>query len=247
MNIFQRIAERIRAYDDTHNFTCDICAREVFAGERICEKCRLALPWNDGNICPLCGRKVIEEGICLECKYKRLSVDKARSPLLHEGEAARLVVRCKRGKKYLYRALAELTFPLIASEFADSEALVYVPMTERAEKKRGYNQSRLLAEELSSLSGLPVLDVVIKQRETEPQKSLGRTEREKNLERCFHLISRSAVKGKTILLVDDTLTTGATVGELADTLKRGGAKKVYALTVTSVQNKTPFGKPPKGE
>lgn len=238
MNIFQRIGEAIRRYDDTHNFTCDLCGREVFGGERVCDKCRKILPWNDGNICPLCGRKVGEPGICLECKQKRLMVDKARSPLLHEGEAARIVVRAKK-QKYFYRTAAELMFPLL-DEFG-ADAFIFVPMTERAQKKRGYNQSRLIAEELSRLSGIPVLDAVSKIHETGAQKSLGRTEREKNMEGSFHVTDRKGVKNKNLLIIDDTLTTGSTVSELATVLKRAGAKEVNALTLTSVHDKRPFG------
>ena len=238
MNIFQRIGEGIRRYDDTHNFTCDLCGREVFGGERVCERCRAALPWNDKNICPLCGRRVGEPGLCLDCKKKRLMVDKARSPLLHEGEGARIVYRAKR-RKYFYRTQAELMLPLI-DEFAP-DALVFVPMTQRAEKKRGYNQARLVAEELSRQSGIPMLDAVQKTRETGLQKSLGRAEREKNVEGCFHVSDRKGVKGKRLLIIDDTLTTGSTVSELASVLKRAGAKEVYALTHTSGYDKHPFG------
>ncbi len=244
MNFFEAICERIRRYDDTHNFTCDICAREVFAGERVCAQCKKTLPYNNGHICPLCGRKVLEEGICLECKQKPPKV-KARSVFLHEGEAARLVVRFKKGKKYLYRAAAELALPLFEREFSDTDAIIFVPMTEKARKKRGYNQSRLFAEELARRAEKPVIDAVSKRRETNAQKFLGREEREHNLEGCFHADKRAVFKDKTICIVDDTFTTGATVNELADVVLRAGAKKVYALTLTSVQNKTPFGKPPK--
>ncbi len=165
-------------------------------------------------------------------------VDKARSPLLHEGEAARIVVREKK-QKYFYRTAAELMFPLL-DEFGP-DAFVFVPMTEKAEKKRGYNQSRLIAGELSRRSGIPVLDAVTKLRETGAQKALGRTEREKNLEGCFHVADRKGVKNKNLLIIDDTLTTGSTVSELATVLKRAGAKEVNALTLTSVYDKHPFG------
>ncbi len=238
MNIFQKISEAVRKYDDAHNFTCDLCGREVFGGERVCAQCRKGLPWNDKNICPLCGRKVGEPGVCLECKKKRLVVDKARSPLLHEGEAARIVYRAKR-QKYFYRTAAELMAPLL-DEFG-ADALVFVPMTERAYKKRGYNQSRLIAEELSRRSGIPLLDAVKKTRDTGEQKELGRTEREKNLEGCFHVFDRKGVRNKKLLIIDDTLTTGSTASELASVLKRAGAKEVDALTLTSVYDKHPFG------
>ena len=68
MKLFDFLSEKIKRYDDTHNFTCDVCEREVFAGERVCDKCLKALPLNNGEVCPLCGRKVGEAGVCLDCK-----------------------------------------------------------------------------------------------------------------------------------------------------------------------------------
>lgn len=240
-----KIVGFINKYDDTHNFTCDVCGREVFEGERVCEKCKKELPYIGERRCPFCGRRVKEAGTCLECKQKPLEADKARSVFTHEGEAARLIVRYKRGDKFLYRTLAELAFPLLMKEFPDSELITSVPMTGKAQKKRGYNQSKLLAEELAKRSSIPYLDAAIKRHETPSQKFLDRKEREKNLKGCFHIVDREAVKGLTVLIIDDTLTTGSTVSELADRLKRAGAKTVYALTVTSVEYKDVFGKSPK--
>lgn len=248
---FKRLRARwikaVEDYDDTHNFTCDFCGREVFGGERVCKDCMRQLPWNDGEICPFCGRKVGEAGACLECKEKPLVTKKARSAFTHEGEAMRLVHRFKNEKKYLVRTAAELLFPILQKEFPEADAVTFVPMTARDEKKRGYNQSKLLAKRLADLSGKEFLDAAVKQRQTTEQKTLGRREREKNLERCFHVTDRKAVKRKSILIVDDTLTTGATSSSLADAFLRAGAREVNLITITSVQKKNPFGIPPNEE
>ena len=242
-DLFVSFREKIGRYDDTHNFTCDVCGREVFGGERICTPCNRTLPYNLGSICPFCGRKVKEEGTCLDCKEKPLTVRFARSCFTHEGEAARLVSRFKKGEKYLYRTLADIAEPLLRSAFPKECAVAYVPMTERAEERRGYNQSRLLAEELVRRSGRELLDVVEKPKETPQQKSLGRREREKNLEGVFRVSDRKAVKGKSIVIIDDTMTTGATASELASVLLKAGAKDTYLLTITSVEKKNVYGKP----
>ncbi len=240
--LFAWVRKKLDRYDDGHNFTCDVCGREVFGGERVCAACMGTLPFSGKTVCPFCGRRVKEAGACLECKKKPLGVEKARSVFVHEGEAVRLVLRFKRGEKYLCRTAAELALPLLAEEFPDIDLLTFVPMTEKAEKKRGYNQSRLFAEELSKRSGIPLWCGAVKQRETGAQKMLGRDAREKNLERCFHVNDRKGLKDKRVLIVDDILTTGATVSELANTFKRAGAAKTFALTLTSVENKHPFGK-----
>lgn len=239
------LAERLRRYDDAHNFTCDICGREVFANERICSRCAPLLPWNNGTVCPLCGRKIKEEGVCLECKQKPLGAEKARSVFTYEGEAARLVIRFKRGAKYLYRTLCEQALPLLEREFSEAEAITFVPMTKKAQRKRGYNQSELLAKELARRSGKPFLECAVKKAETQSQKLLGRRERAHNLEGCFRAENRKAWEGKKLLIVDDTMTTGATVGELASVLKRAGAHSVFVLTIASVEYRDAFGKPPQ--
>lgn len=234
---FARMTERLNAYDASHNFTCDLCGREVFENERLCNACRTALPKID-LCCPFCGRRVREEGVCLECKKQPLAALKARSCFTHEGGAAALVLRFKKGEKYLVHTLAEEMAPLLEREFPDCDALTFVPMTKKAERARGYNQSRLLAEELSRRTGRELLDVAEKRKETKAQKTLGRAAREENLKGAFHLARRKAVRGRRILLVDDTMTTGATAGELASLLTRAGAERVCLLTFTSVEDRT---------
>ncbi len=240
-NFFTKLKSALGRYEREHNFTCDICGREVFENERVCADCCRRLPHNT-LFCPLCGRKVGEAGLCLDCKQKSLVVKKARSCFLHEGEAARLVVRFKRGQKYLFRTLCDFLLPLMQREFSEADALTFVPMTEKAEKARGYNQSYLLAEELSRRSGIELLSPAVKRRETAAQKFLGRADRAENLKGCFHIHDRKCVRGRRILIVDDTLTTGATCDELAGALLRADAAEVYMITVTSVPKKDPFGK-----
>lgn len=217
------------------NFTCDVCGREVFDGERICGPCFKALPRIE-TFCPFCGRKVGEAGICIDCKDKLPQFDRARSVFTHEGEAARLVVRFKRGQKYLYETLSDFLLPLL-KEFPEANALTYIPMTEKATKRRGYNQTSLLAQRLSEMCGLPLICPAEKIRDTDSQKFLSRKEREENLKGCFRLIDRPAVWGKRLILIDDTMTTGATLNELSMLYKKAGAERVYAITVTSVPYK----------
>lgn len=241
MNLIRFLQEQISRYDDTHNFTCDNCGREVFDGKRLCGVCKDELPYNNGTVCPLCGRRVRESGVCLECKQKPLGTKKARSVWLHEGDAARLVRLFKSGSKYLYRLFAEELAPLVVREFESADALTFVPMTKRAERQRGYNQTRLIAEELAKRTGKEFISAAEKKRETADQRELTRGEREENMKGAFRVTDRGAVKGKRILIVDDTLTTGATAGALAHVLKKAGAAAVYLVTVTSVEKKEPFG------
>lgn len=233
-----RVAKRLRL----PNYTCDVCGREVFDGARICDACLSAMPRIE-LCCPLCGRKVKEAGVCMECKARRLAAEKCRAVFTHEGEAARLVTRYKGGARYLREAIADLMLPVLEREFSDTDALVPVPMTDAARRRRGFDHARLIAEALSARSGKPVLSAVVKQKETAQQKTLSRREREKNLEGCFHVRDRAAVRDKTLLIIDDTLTTGATIHALAGVLLRAKAKRVCALTLTGVEQRHPFGVP----
>lgn len=218
------------------NFTCDICSREIFGAERVCKPCRDALPWNCGEICICCGRRELQTGLCIECKATRPDFDLARSVFVYEAEAMGLVLRFKRGEKYLAETLTQFLLPMLG-EFADADALTFVPMTEKAEKTRGYNQSKLLAELLAKGSGLELLSSVSKLRDTPPQKSLTLKQRRENLKGCFKITDKKSFRDKKVVLIDDVLTTGVTASELARCIKKAGATRVYVLTVASVPNK----------
>ena len=243
MRGLSRLKEAIRAWlhgsAREENFTCDVCGREVFGGERICAECEKALPVIRLG-CPVCGRRVREAGVCAACKQHRPVPGKVRSRFVYEGDAMRLVWRYKQGERYLAGTLAGQMLPLLG-EFPGTQALVPVPMTSRAKRRRGFDQTLLLAERLSERSGIPVLRTAEKVRDTPAQKTLTRRERADNLKGCFRVADRRGVKGKCLLIVDDTYTTGATVDELAAVLLRAGAKEVNAGTVTSVEDKSPYG------
>ena len=218
------------------DFTCDICGIETFGGN-ICPDCLKTLTFNDEHTCPICGRKTILPGICMECKAHIPLFKKAVSPLVYDGGATVLIAKFKNGDGYLSEYFANLMAEAI-KEMPKADGIVYVPMTKKAIVKRGYNQTELLANSLSKLINVPVLkDVVIKQKETDEQKSLSRKERAKNLEGCFKVENTDQIKGKKLLLVDDVLTTGATADAMCKKLLSAGADCVYFVTVASVEYK----------
>ena len=241
MKLIEYIRQKISDYDDTHNFTCDNCGGELFDGKRLCNQCRERLPYNNGLVCPFCGRRVKEEGTCLDCKQKPLEVVKARSLFLYEGDAAKLILAFKTGKKYLHRTFVEGMLPIVEREFQDADTLTFVPMTKKAERRRGYNQSELLAKGLKKATGKPLCSAVTKKRENADQRTLSRQEREENMKNVFAVTDKKQVQGRKILIVDDTLTTGATASALAHVLKKAGAAAVYLITVASVEKQAPFG------
>ena len=112
--------------------------------------------------------------------------------------------------------------------FGELDAITFVPMSRAELKKRGFNQSLLLARLLAKLICVPLRGSIEKVRPTEPQVTLSAKERRRNLRGAFRL--RRAGKG-SILIVDDIYTTGSTVDERGRLLKDGGYGTVYVLTV----------------
>lgn len=217
-------------------FTCDICGVETF-GDNLCPQCRKTVSFNNGTVCPVCGRKNAVPEICTECKAVLPKFEKAVSPLVYENGTVALIAKFKNGEGYLKEYFAELIEEKLAP-LPRFDGIVYVPMTAKAERKRGYNQSKLLAESVSKRLGVPViLNAVVKTADTDEQKTLTRKERAENLKSCFKVEKREEIKGKSVLLVDDVMTTGATADALCERLLKASAKKVYFAAVASVEFK----------
>ena len=233
------IISRIRDIFFPENLTCACCGADLYADQPFCPHCLKELPFNHGFICDKCGRSIKEDyPVCLECKANMPAFDTARSAFRYEGELVRMIKEFKTGGKYLASVFAEYMYTYVLAQFSDADFAVFVPMTEKDEKKRGYNQSELLAEKVCERSGLKLeREIIVKTRETGAQKELTRKERAENMEGSFRVHNRVACRGKNILIIDDVLTTGATAGALAKTLYGAGADKVYLLTIASVMDK----------
>lgn len=218
------------------NFTCELCGREIFDDSRFCERCREEIVFNNGATCSKCGRKTKVSLLCLDCKDKAPLYDKAVSALSYSEGVQKLIISFKEGKTYLKRYFADLVAEK-CKDFTDAEAVCFVPMTAAAERRRGYNQSQLLAKELAKRLNLPLLNyAVVKVKNTASQKSLTKRERSTNLKSVFKA-DKEIVSGKTLIIVDDVLTTGATAEAMCEALKKSGAVKIYFATVASVEYK----------
>lgn len=218
-------------------FTCEVCGVELFGGregDRFCDLCKPEIHFNDKTRCPVCGRRFVYNEVCFECKNKPPVFTRAVSAFVYDGHMPHLILKFKNGAKYLKDFFAEEIYKRL-DDFPEFDGIVYVPMTAMELFNRGYNQSRALANSLSRLIGVPVIKkAVIKTERTKHQKNLNRAEREKNLLSCFE-VDEPAVRGKTLLVVDDVLTTGATLNAVSAALYKAGCERVYAATVASVE------------
>lgn len=223
-------------------WTCAACGAELFEEGYFCPECLKTLPFNREEICAHCGRHVkTAESYCDTCRNFEVDIDLGRSAFDYTGEIPRLIKNFKyKNRRYLAKIFAHELMPLAYKNFPKADVMVYVPMTDRAKRKRGYNQTELLANELSSLTGLPVSQALIKRKDTARQATLDRTKRMRNLEGTFALTDKTAFDGKRVIIIDDVTTTGATAEVIAKLLKKHGAAEVYLLTVASVSKKRKF-------
>ena len=112
------------------------------------------------------------------------------------------------------------------------EILIPVPMHRRKKRCRGYNQAELLAEEISRLTGIRAEKNVLRcTRMHSEQKMLSRKDRRKNLKGCFAVSEECQKQFARVLLVDDVYTTGSTLDEIADVLKRAGVKQIFFVVL----------------
>lgn len=236
---------KFRARFSERGYTCDLCGREVFEypKARLCRDCEKKIPKNDKLCCPVCGRKTITDGVCLNCKASRPVFEKGLSPFVYDGLAASAINRLKNGQRYLAFLLAERMAETFLREIEDAAnkdnaVIVCVPMTEKSKRKRGYNQAAELARIVSELSGIPFReDLLVKTKETSQQKKMTARERVENVAGAFRVHERKECRGKICVLVDDIMTTGATGNELSRLLYGAEARSVIFLTAASLSER----------
>ena len=202
--------------------------------------------------CMLCGMPLSreEEDICGECRGKVLLntapprldkgafFDKAAAGLWYEKEVRKAVQGLKYREKQNYaRPLARVMAYAFEHKLGEAvDCITFVPTNPSTLRKRGYNQAELLAEELAVFLEKPCLHMLEKTRETRAMHGLRPEERRANVLGAYRLCCQaSQVSGKRILLVDDILTTGATLSECSRMLKMAGAEKVFCLCAAAAR------------
>lgn len=180
---------------------------------------------------------VMDEAVfCRDCSQgkRHFYVAKAAGP--YENELKDAVQKLKyTGRKGLAEHLAGLMYQTLENDwrFFAAQVIAAVPLSPKRLRQRGFNQSDLLAYRLAEKMKISWLPILKKTRETPPQAGLNRAEREENLRDAFQLTEPAVVKGKTILLVDDVITTGFTLNSVSETLIRGGAATVICIAAAA--------------
>jgi ComF family protein len=220
---------------------CLACGTEIDDPLGLCAGCWGELQFLGAPCCRCCGfplpHTAIEAPLCASCSRRPPDFDRARAALRYDARSAGLVLRFKRGSRlegvplfarWMHHAGEEL--------LADADLILPVPLHRWRLLRRGFNQSAMLAKRLSTLAGLPWSPgVLLRQRATKSQQGLGAAARLENIKASAFRVRRpDRVAGARILLVDDVLTTGATVSACTTALRRAGATAVDVLTLARV-------------
>ena len=221
------------------NCSCAACGREIFSGELFCPACGEKLRRNDRRFCERCGMPTAaEERFCIRCAEGVHYFERAYSAYLYDDGIKPMLRRYKEnGEKWLGRVFAQMLCSYMREYGIEADVLTFVPLTERKRKKRGYDQSQVLAAELSRLTGIPWEKMLEKVRETPAQKELNFAERRRNLAGSFRLLHGRRTETRRVLLLDDVMTTCATADECCRILSKVCENGVKVLTICTAVRK----------
>lgn len=208
-------------------YICGACSNDIkFCSESIC--------------CEKCGKPIVSYGskkLCYHCLNNSCSFTKAISVFTYEDLVKKALLKFKstglKGHSDLFVSCMSARF---YEEYSDInfDLICGAPPHD---KKKDFDQVDILCKKLSLIIDIPYKrKVFIQTRKTLKQSTLGYKERQKNLKDSLCIKDKTITDGKTILLIDDICTTRSTLNECARALKAGGAKKIYALTVATVNN-----------
>ncbi|MDB5982809.1 MAG: amidophosphoribosyltransferase [Pseudomonas sp.] len=216
---------------------CDECTDATFP---ICTGCEADLPWL-GDHCEGCALPMPMSGLtCGQCLRQPPAFSEVVVPWRYDFPIDALVTRFKhQGKWPMGRLLAQLLGQSLEHRFAEGlqrpDCLLPVPLARKRLRQRGYNQAEMLARWLGAQLAIPMDDRVLRRvLETPAQQGLDAKARQRNLRKAFALADDAQVDGRHFAVIDDVLTTGATVNAVTQLLIKAGARRVdvYCLART---------------
>lgn len=229
-----------RLLDLVYPRVCVSCGRAAGDGQgHICWDCLSGVDVISKPFCSLCGDPVdglVEhEYLCSSCQTVRPHFALARSAVRYTGAARAGLLALKYEKMTcLARDFLPYLDSCVRMHYAKAclDGIAFVPLYPRKERERTFNQSKLLAANLARATGVPLLSHCLERvRYTRTQTDLNAGERRLNVRGAFVAVNPKWIEGRNLLLVDDVMTTGATVGEVSRVLKEAGAAGVFVVTV----------------
>jgi competence protein ComFC len=214
-----------------------------FALGVVCQDCWNKVKAIEDPFCAVCGypfvSKNIEQGaLCGSCRHQLFAFDFARSYSSFSDPLKEIIHQFKYGGHLsLARPLGRCLEAVYQSfpESFRSDVIIPVPLHKARERERGFNQAAELAKQLSRLTRIPFQSGwFVRARPTEVQAGLTRRQRRMNLKGAFQVSSSAVLANRSVLLLDDVFTTGATLNECATILKGSGCRLVNVLTIARV-------------
>lgn len=222
--------EKILSFVFPHR--CPFCGAPLPQGERICAACKEKLPAVTGETCPRCGREI---EYC-SCGGLHFAFERCVAPFYYEDIVRKGIVNFKfYARQTSAAAYAFFAAKTVRQAYAGErfDFVTCVPLTHKEYRKRGFNQSEIFARALARELSLPYRDSLLKPRDVRPQRKLSAKERWKNISGAF--CAAKPLHGESVLLVDDIMTTGATLDACAGTLKAAGAQKIDCAVIACVR------------
>lgn len=215
---------------------CYICEKSLEEKEtHLCSTCLSKLVLNFGPFCPKCSRHVYKQDlICPNCATRRSYLKKICSCFIYTDIFKHILIHLKYyNKPFLLNPLLPFLSKFCNEHFSHIaiDIVTFVPLHWHKLFSREFDQAYLIAKSIASILQIPIEPLLFKKRSTGSQHFLSKREREQNLNNTFNIIPRINIDKKTILLVDDVLTTGSTINECAKILKKNGAKEIYGFTL----------------
>ena len=200
----------------------------------LCRYCTASLSFLSGSVCRKCGRPVEDEreSLCPECKDGRTDFDGGLSVFEFTGIVKDMLHSLKYGgNTEIAHSLGKFMALRLMKKGWKIDMIMPVPLYPDKIRQRGYNQSYLISAEIGHECGIRVYDdVLIRKKNTQSQTTLTKYERMYNVRGAFDTVRNKIIYRRAILVVDDVMTTGATLNERSRGLKKNGAGKVYCIT-----------------
>ena len=206
---------------------CVLCTA-LAPANLVCEACLAHLPWLSGQRCPQCALPTAGSDICGTCLSDPPRFDRVSAAFAYAWPLAPLIHHYKYAGNL---ALATLLAQALCARLSDrADIIVPMPLSAQRLRSRGFNQALELARVASRLTGVPLAASACRRvRDCAPQASLPWRERAPNIRGAF--VCDADLTGRSVAVVDDVMTTGATLNELARNLRQAGAVEVYGWMV----------------
>lgn len=238
---FKEIKELLLDFIYPKNITCIICDNPIKLTNTysICKDCFKELYFLK-DACLKCGKPIVNHSLeyesldsCAYCAKRSFYFDRAISCIEYNDVSKKMILDFKyKNKTYFCRYVAQIMSEKLELENLKADYLLFVPLHKKRLRQRGFNQSEKIAEDLSEMTGIPVLRCIYRQKNTRRLYSLSLKERQEELKNSFCIKDEeNLLKNKNVILVDDIFTTGSTANEISKLLRLSCVNKITILTL----------------